>query len=342
MPNILTKEDEVKLLQQLKTRAEQLAAFNPDELQRLNLGELNFAAGERLFKNIQSFFAECKDKSWEGVPPQTLTEFENPMRVLVESLSRIISFSIRGMSSPQEEIRNHLENTAVRWKQAYDTILPHLAFQMNKDTGIAKARTEMQNQWSMAITTASQKLSEKERSIDKALSEANQALEAIQKAAKEVGITQEAIHFNELAKDYCMRSKLWMAAAGAFAAATLVYIFFGKAIEIKPSEHVANIVAIFPRLVVLSTLFTGLVFCLRNYSALRHNEVVNRQRQTALTTFQTFVSGTSDPDTKNAVLLQATKAIFSPQASGYLKGEGEMPAVNQVTEVVRSITSPKT
>jgi len=68
-----------------------------------------------------------------------------------------------------------------------------------------------------------------------------------------------------------------------------------------------------------------------------HNMIVNRHRQTALTTFQTFVDSTVDAGTRNSVLVQSTQAIFSPQPSGFLKTETEMPQVNQVTEIVRSI-----
>jgi hypothetical protein len=68
-----------------------------------------------------------------------------------------------------------------------------------------------------------------------------------------------------------------------------------------------------------------------------HNSIVNRHRETALTTFATFVGSTDDPATKNAVLIQSTQAIFSPQPSGYLRMDTEVPQMNQVTEIVRGI-----
>jgi hypothetical protein len=79
------------------------------------------------------------------------------------------------------------------------------------------------------------------------------------------------------------------------------------------------------------------IFCIRNFSAMMHNLVVNRHRQTALATFKTFVNSTEDMGTRNAVLVQATQAIFAPQPSGYLKNDTEMPQVNQVTEIVRGL-----
>ncbi len=93
-----------------------------------------------------------------------------------------------------------------------------------------------------------------------------------------------------------------------------------------------------PRLVIVTLLSTALIFCIRNFSAMMHNLIVNRHRQTALTTFQVFVSGTGDEGTKNAVLIQSTQAIFAPQPSGYLKTDQEMPQMNQVTEIIRGAT----
>jgi hypothetical protein len=69
-----------------------------------------------------------------------------------------------------------------------------------------------------------------------------------------------------------------------------------------------------------------------------HNQVINRHRQTALTTFQAFVGSTSDLQVKNAVLLQATQAIFLPQPSGYLKADNDTPQVNQFFDLVRDVT----
>jgi hypothetical protein len=95
---------------------------------------------------------------------------------------------------------------------------------------------------------------------------------------------------------------------------------------------------IFPRAITITVLLTGLIFSLRNYAAASHNRVVNKHRQTALSTFEVFVLSTADEQTKNAVLLQATQAIFSPQPSGYLKSENEVsqvPQVSLIADIVR-------
>jgi hypothetical protein len=71
-------------------------------------------------------------------------------------------------------------------------------------------------------------------------------------------------------------------------------------------------------LVVLSVFYFAMVATSRNYRAHQHNWTVNKHRQNASSTFETFVKATTDDQTKNAVLLYAAQAIF---ARGRAKGQ---------------------
>jgi hypothetical protein len=79
----------------------------------------------------------------------------------------------------------------------------------------------------------------------------------------------------------------------------------------------------------------------RNYAASRHNLVVNRHRQNALSSFETFVKGAGDQQTKDAVLLQATQSIFVPQDSGFIRGESTPQPGSQIIEILRGIGGGK-
>lgn len=76
----------------------------------------------------------------------------------------------------------------------------------------------------------------------------------------------------------------------------------------------------------------------KNYTAQKHLEVVNRHRQNALDTFDAFVAAAgSNQETKDAVLLAATSAIFDANHSSYLptKTKGSDSA-NPIQQVVRT------
>jgi hypothetical protein len=208
---------------------------------------------------------------------------------------------------------------------------------------------------------------------------AKEILGAIEENAKQIGVTSQAGHFGLLATKYSTGATIWLITAGVFALALIVFLLCFSANPVRKASTVAQsssvptnapistnisggtvtpvqhataasppdifaaVEAWLPRLLIISIILTGLIFSLRNYAAQSHNKVVNLHRQTALSSFQTFVTSTADTATKNTVLIQATQAIFAPQPSGYLKSENEvsqLPQVSLITDLVRGGGKP--
>ncbi|MFC1693182.1 hypothetical protein ACFL1R_06730 [Candidatus Latescibacterota bacterium] len=90
------------------------------------------------------------------------------------------------------------------------------------------------------------------------------------------------------------------------------------------------------KLVIFSVLYTATLWIGKIYKSQWHNYIVNKHRQNALSSFETFVEATSDEQTKNAVLLQATNSIFSPQNSGFIPGT-EHSTSPQILEIIRGV-----
>ena len=91
------------------------------------------------------------------------------------------------------------------------------------------------------------------------------------------------------------------------------------------------------RLLVLSVIFFGIAWSASNFKSHKHNEVINRHRQNALRTFETFVKATEEKETKDAVLLAATKSIFEGQSSGYLSSEHDQVPSSTIIEILRNV-----
>jgi hypothetical protein len=187
------------------------------------------------------------------------------------------------------------------------------------------------------------------RGIAQAKSDADAILESLRTVASEVGITKYATIFGNEAGKQGRQSWWWATGALIFGgvAAICTLFFFEPHIRSlvdaeKPLSNGIIVSLAVSRAILISLLYLAVVWCIRNFSAARHNAVVNRHRQNALSTFEAFVKAAEgDPQTKNAVLLQATQSIFAPQASGYLKGENDGPAASPVIEIVRGLSSPK-
>ena len=90
------------------------------------------------------------------------------------------------------------------------------------------------------------------------------------------------------------------------------------------SNHAITIEALqqtVARILIITLLYSVVVWVARNYFASRHNYTVNRHRRNAMQTFRAFVEGTEDKATQDFILRQAAACAFAPQQTGYLKDE---------------------
>ena len=126
-----------------------------------------------------------------------------------------------------------------------------------------------------------------------------------------------------------------------FAAASAIYVIsaywlWGPDRGLAAADVVGELGS---RFLILSLLLFGIGFSARNYAAMRHNELVNLHRLDSLTVFDTFTSGARTDQTRDAVLYEATKAVFSPGTTGYERSKaGNPPSASTTREIVRQIT----
>ena len=94
---------------------------------------------------------------------------------------------------------------------------------------------------------------------------------------------------------------------------------------------------------MLSPIYVWLNRSIKNYTAQKHLEVINIHRQNALETFDTFVAAAGDNrETRDAVLLSATDAIFDANQTGYLSAKGSSSdSKSPMQQVIREIISDK-
>jgi hypothetical protein len=90
------------------------------------------------------------------------------------------------------------------------------------------------------------------------------------------------------------------------------------------------------RLAVLAIFFAGTLWCGKIYKALLHQAAINRHRALSIQTFQAFSHAAADDGTKDAVLLEATRAVFGNVPTGFLDGAtGGGTSGMQILEIAR-------
>ncbi len=174
--------------------------------------------------------------------------------------------------------------------------------------------------------------------VEQILDQTEDASEKVKTLAYEAGIEFHATHFATEAKWSRMASYVWLTAVILLAGATAWYaqVELVRAFEQLPdtasNRSIAQFIVV--RLIIVFVLTFAVSFCSRNYSASRHNFVVNRHRQNSLSSFQTFKGATTSDDVRDAVLMEATRSIFAPQSSGYVKGVTEPQAGGPLVEIL--------
>lgn len=336
------------LIEQEKIQREQLNRYlneikdiQPSSLvQTERLGsDLNFESGLLYFERGLNLFHMLEDLDLDRVPYDSLLRLNEVSSEITTYVNSIRTFKPTD-SNPVSSRDTYIANFRDRYDHWFNTVAPIIAFCIRRGTDFDVLQREARDALTQ-LAAAKQETEDRSKAL---LSDAQSTLNTIRQAAAEVGVAQHATHFNQEAEHYKTTSKYWLIALIVTAFLTSAWGYFSFHLLESPSQEIQNqtiyLTKVFSsRIAVLMTLIFMLVWCSKNYAAHSHNFIINRHRQNALNTFETFVKAAGDDSqTKNAVLLQTTQSIFSSQPSGYITRDTEQDSSNKVIEIFKDIT----
>lgn len=331
-------EEEKGTREQVAQSCAQIANVGVDTLVRADeLGtSLNFGDGIELFRRIVRVFKDLRDSNLDGVPLATLKQLSDFASRVQASFQQIRAFNPAEGNPVQT--RNQLMNNLVQLYQEFFPIISSvISYAIRKGTDFEKLEVEASK-----LVSDMKALGDAQKAeADKTALQMKEIVDQVRRSAAEVGVTQHNVHFRDQAEEHLMSSGKWLKATVAFGSvaivfgvlATVYFLFWPPTLTSSQSLQVAVSKVILFSILSFSTVWVG-----RIYRAHWHNYIVNKHRQNALSTFETFVKASSDDQTKNAVLLQATQSIFSQANSGFSPSEGDAGQPTQILEVVRSVT----
>jgi hypothetical protein len=313
-----------------------LAKLDAEALERAELGPLNFKTGVPVFRRVINLYRTLADCNLDDISYSKATELASTANATMKGFEEVHDFSLESQPNNPQTVRDTIiQGFRDRWEAEFAAITPAVAYAVRRGTDFDKLEREARGTLA-ALNTSKGQL---DTAIGDVTGKMNAALVQVQDAAKKAGVAQHLAHFAEESDAYRKRSLAWLGSAGVFAAIILGYVILGVAPSLLALPDPTPIVLLqhsIPRLLIVSVLSYGLVWSARNFTAAQHNYVVNRHRRNALASFQTFVEGASDKEMKDAVLLEATHAIFMPQDSGFSKGDVPNSG-SQIVEVFRSL-----
>ncbi len=292
--------------------------------------ELGFAEAKPLFDNILHLYKAFEGLNLDDLPHAKLVLLAKDTNSAIGIFKAIKDFST-SVQNPKQTRDNLINRLSTEYDAQFDHLHSLVAYLGNTESKI--------RQYEVKATESTEKLERKERESQTHLATIESVLKSVRSAAAQVGISQHASYFADEArmnKDAARNWLIWTIILGVISCGWGMFLFFKlPSKDISTLQLISQSVA---KLIVLSVLYYLLVWCARNCASHYHNYVINRHRQNALSTFETFVKAAdNDPDIKNAVLLQATQSIFSSQASGYNYGQSDTEHPTKIIEILRNI-----
>lgn len=241
------------------------------------------------FGETIDLFKELSGCNLDNVPFETLQQLNSCASQASSQFQQIQNFSVAQNANPQQVRDTLIQQLRDNWSAYYTAVTPHVAYSTRRGTDFDSLEREARG----TLTLVKQIATEAKTDSDKTLAEMQGALEKVRQAAAEAGVAQHAFHFKQEADSYSTRARWWLVGTVFLAAGTLAYTLYSLGYqlhEVALSAPTGRLVALaLSRLIAISILSTGIVFCARNYFAIRHNFVINRHRQNALSTFETFL-----------------------------------------------------
>lgn len=324
--------DVIKKIQENLNLLEQLS--EKDLVRQQELGDqLSFQIGKPEFEKIFDLFMPLKDADLSSVSLQILSEFNSQLESAVSKLGGVLKFNAKHTNPAQlrDSLINEIKNAHHSCFQSVIPIYAYINFQNH-------SKEDPSKQVSTLMGGLLQEKRNLENSGREMLNEIQNILERSRQAVGELGVAQFSKIFQEESKRHAVVARRWLIASICVMVVLVcigsIFLFFSKYTDSNTPYLIHLAVT---KLLVITVLFYALNLCSKNYKSHTHNSILNKHRQNALNTFETFVkSSEGDSQTKNAVLLEATRTIFSNQQTGYLNNENEGEFPSRIIEIIKS------
>lgn len=320
----------LKLSELVDYHINNFSKYGVDGFIREDLGkEFSFIFFRKQIEHIGEIYNEVSQINLDKVPRVLAENFSEKSKANIELLEKMHYF-ISKSDKALEEHKNIIDKFPEIYDSFYESSLPILTISF-----LEKEKNHESNQVEIL-----KKLKENKIKSDEIISELDSKLKTANETLEKIGVSKYADIFRKESDDYDKKALGWLIASIVILILILgvsIYSYF----NITESEKTSVILQYsISKIVVLSALFYALSISNKNYKAHRHNVVMNKHRHNALRTFTTFTEGAGDDiQTKNAVLLEATRTIFSNQQTGYLSQEKDTEPSNKIIEIIKSVTS---
>lgn len=317
--------------QQLTKVLEQLATYKTVNLiTRPEWGIFTFDNIRFDLETVLSFVDNYQSLPTQYLPDQTIRQITNSFKNILPCYQRLNKFSIAEGGNPTQQKTQIEQEFHARADEVYVNTavwIPYLSYQKGDVTENINRMAEAIVRVEKLYNESTEKLGEKKNQIENILVKAKEAAASVGAAVFTEDFSKEAERNNE-------NAQLWLCATIAFASAAIILSIWAYNADYS---HYTTALSLWPKLaskmILLSLCVTASTWCGRIYKSARHLSILNQHRALGLKTFQAFSSAASDSHTKDMVLMETTRSIFSNSSTGLIAENGTGESDSNIIQI---------
>lgn len=303
-------------------------------LERPEWGAINFTAAHSDVDRIFSVLNHLQILPLEYLPDTTVVQIGNEINEVQKLFEQVDSFEIQSLQNPTQTRDKLVAELHTRADQFYTVVTPWIPFLAYQKGDVAKNIQSLTTSVTDAndlVEQAKDSIKAKEGEIDNIIVQAREASAGAGAAVFTKDFKTEATALEKTANN-------WLWVTGLLAVITLILALVMYFTIEAGMDYFQALQKFGSKLAALGVLIAATVWCGRIYKAIMHQAAVNKHRALSLQTFQAFSHAASDEATKDAVLMEATRAIFSTGLTGYIEQKSDSSESNstRIVEVARA------
>lgn len=317
-------ELEPTLAEETRIALERVQGYDPQKLVRQSeLGsKFAFKAAVTPARRVISAFQLLPPSQLDFFPDQQLREIRDQANAFYNLLEQFQTFDIEAAQpNPTEAQRALLERLDKQYQPIFNALFPLISFATARSQDFSALEREARAATQAARDTTEAVVSE----MQEQKKSADTILEEVRAVAAEQGVSKQAIHFKNEADLHKTAAENWRSytvyTAAGLAAYAVASLFLHNLPGLSADDPYRAVQISVSKVLIFAVIAYMLFLCARNFLSHKHNEIVNRHRQNALATFTALAEATSDAASSDIVLSHAAACIFTPQDTGYTKGD---------------------
>lgn len=317
----------------LKKEVERILAHKQEELiTRSKWGEITFEDRRSDFERIYWFVSQLSAYPVEVLPDSILNSFASALKTIANHLDQIDKFSVQSNNptGTRDSLSNNLHQYTDSLYLQCASWIPFLAHQKGDVARNIANLTKSVKDADEIVTKSKSDIAQKSKEIE-------DIIQTAREASAGAGAAVFTKDFENTANENDKHATKWLFITIAMALATFVFsMYLWNNVDTTSTEYNVLIQKLTTKLFALALMLSATIWCGRNYKALKHLATINRHRGLSIKTLQAFSNAASDVQVKDAVLMEATRAVFGNVPTGFIS-ESTCDNDLKIVEVARSV-----